>query len=361
VARAWLGVARGISAQLWRGSEPFGQGLGPDPVPVEQRTADVRAGLAVGERAGIAGLVAAAEQGLGVMYGIAGRYADVLDRARRKLDQIDQAASRLDQSDILRRVAVHTVNISAEFEEAAELARRCHALCAGTNPHQVMHATWPLLAALYHLGRWWELPAIVDEHVAELGRDPAVECQFVRDGPVIGATVLAHRGEVARARELAAVVGDPMTEPETATAWQARFAVASGDPETGRLLAADKALEGRMYGPQHALALLEALLALGDWPAVAELLPAARTNVAGNALLAPHCDRAEGLLHAEHGRRPEAVAALRRALARFEELAVPFEAARTRERLAVFEPPTTARRLREAARATYRRLGAVQP
>ena len=77
----------------------------------------------------------------------------------------------------------------------------------------------------------------------------------------------------------------------------------------------------------------------------------------GNALLAPACDRAEGLAHAQAGRTREAAQALRRALAGFERLGVPFEAARTRERLAAVEPPGAARSLLEAALATYERLG----
>jgi len=60
--------------------------------------------------------------------------------------------------------------------------------------------------------------------------------------------------------------------------------------------------------------------------------------VAGNALLAPYCDRAEGLVHGQAGRTRQAAQALRRALARFEQLGVPFEAARTREQLAAVEP-----------------------
>jgi hypothetical protein len=240
-----------------------------------------------------------------------------------------------------------------------ELARRCHELSAGTNPHQLMHATWPLLAALYHLGRWHELAPIVDEHIAAFRQDPAVECQFVRDGPVIGATVLVHMGEVERAHALAAVVGDPMAEPETASAWQARFAVAAGDPELARRISADKFLEGRLYGPQHAFALLEALLALGDLAAVAEFLPTARANLAGNALLAPACDRGEGLLHTSAGRRREAARALRAAVDGFERLGVPFEAARTREHLATVVPASQARPLLEAAGSTYQRLGAT--
>jgi len=73
-------------------------------------------------------------------------------------------------------------------------------------------------------------------------------------------------------------------------------------------------------------------------------------------LLPPACDRAEGLAHAQAGRPAEAVRALRRALARFERLSVPFEAARTREHLAALESPTAARPLLEVALSAYERL-----
>ena len=358
-SRAWMLVARGMTAQLWRGSEPFGQGRQPDPVPITERVADIERALAVGRATGLPDLLEAADSALGILHGIAGRYDEVLARARQRLDRLAQAKSRLEQADILRKAAVSTINIAGGFQEGMALARRCHELSAGTNPHQLMHATWPLLAALYQLGRWRELAPIVDEHVAAFEQDPAVECQFVRDGPVIGATVLMHMGEVDRARALAAVVGDPMAEPETASAWQARFAVAAGDPELGRRISVDKFREGRLYGPQHAFALLEALLALEDLPAVAEFLPTARANVAGNALLAPACDRGEGLLHASAGRRREAARALRAAIGGFERLGVPFEAARTREQLATVVPAAAARPLLEAAGSTYERLGAT--
>lgn len=239
------------------------------------------------------------------------------------------------------------------------MARRCHALLAGASPHQRMHATWPLLAALYHLGRWQELLPIVDEHVAAFQQDPAVACQFVRDGPVVGATVLAHLGELERAHALAAMVGDPIDDLDSASAWQARFATASGDPDTARRISVDKARQRQLYGPQHALALLEALVALEDWPAVGDFVPLARASVAGNALLAPSCDRAEGLVHAQASRMPEAIRALRRSLARFGRLSVPFEAAKTREHLAALEPATTARPLLQVARETYERLGST--
>jgi hypothetical protein len=290
-----------------------------------------------------------------VLYGVAGRYRDLLALDRRELDSLAQAGSELEQADILRTAAANAIMISAHFSQALDLARRAHALSAGTNPHQQMHATWPLLAALYHLGRWEEALAVADEHLAAFHRDPAAGCSFVRDGPVIGAAMLAHRGELDRARELAAVVGDPTADLDTASAWQTRFAPASGDPATAQRISAGKAMERRLYGQQHLLALLEALAALQDWPAVAEVLPQARARVEGNALLAPFCDRVEGLAHARAGRAPEAAGARRRALGGFERLGEAFEAARTREQLAVVEP-ASARSLLEAALATYERL-----
>jgi len=356
VSRAWLLLTRGISARLWRGSEPFGQGAQPDPVPIGERIADVERALAAGEAAGLPELVSSATSALRVLYGVAGRYREVLALGRRELDGLAEVGSRLEQADILRTVSVLTINISARFEEGLDLARRSHALSVGASPHQLMHATWPMMAALYHLGRWGELPPTVDEHVAAFSQDPAVICQFVRDGPVIGATMLAHQGELKRARQLADMVGEPMHDLDSASAWQAMFATASGDPETARRLSVDKALEPQLYGPQHALALVEALVALEDWTSVGEFLPRARARVAGNALLAPVCKRAEGLAHAQAGRAREAVRALRRALALFERLSVPFEAARTREHLAAMEPAAAARPLLEAARSTYERL-----
>jgi DNA-binding SARP family transcriptional activator len=356
LSRAWLLLARGVSARLWRGSEPFGQGTEPDPVPIGERIADVERALAAGEAAGDPDLASSASSALKVLYGVAGRYRDLLALDRRELDSLAQAGSELEQADILRTAAANAIMISARFSQALDMARRAHALSTGTNPHQQMHATWPLLVALYHLGRWEEALAVADEHLAAFHREPAVGCSFVRDGPVVGATMLAHRGELDRARELAAVVGDPTADLDTASAWQARFATASGDPATARRISAAKARERRIYGQQHLLALLEALAALEDWPAVAELLPQARARVEGNALLAPFCDRVEGLAHARAGQAPEAARALRRALGGFERLGEAFEAARTRERLAAVEPTGAARSLLEAALATYERL-----
>jgi tetratricopeptide (TPR) repeat protein len=357
VSRAQLLVVRGATARLYRGSEPFGQGAQKDPLPIEERIGAVLDALATGEARDEPMLVEAAKSALGLLYGIAGRYGEMVQLAEREMDTLTLARSRLDQADILRRVAVNRINISARFEEALEPARLCYELSADTNPHQVMHATWTLMAAMYHLGRWDEVLTFLDGHLAAFRADPAVECQFVRDGPAIGATVLAYRGDLDEARELARLVPDPGAEPESASAWQAHSAIARGDPESARAISAEKALEGRTYGPQHALALLQAMAALEDWEALAEFLPIARGSSAGNALLVPFSDRAEGLLQAHRGREREARRLLHRALERFQQISVPFEAARTQEHLATVEPALATHML-SGALETYTRLGA---
>jgi DNA-binding SARP family transcriptional activator len=357
VSRAWLLVVKGATARLYRGSEPFGQGAHRDPLPIEERIGAVLEALSTGEARNESALVEAANSALGLLYGIAGRYEEMTQLAEREMDGLTHARSRLDQADILRRVAVNRINIRARFEDALEPARRCYELSADSNPHQLMHATWALMASLYHLGRWDEVLTLLDEHLEAFRADPAVECQFVRDGPVIGATVLAHRGRLGEARELAGLVPNPVAEPESASAWQSLAAAALGDPESARAISAEKALEGRTYGPQHALALLEGLVALEDWAALAAFLPIARANSRGNALLGPFSDRAEGLLMAHRRRVREASRLLGRALQRFIEMSVPFEVARTRELLATVEPAQAAELL-SAALETYERLGA---
>jgi hypothetical protein len=339
VSQSRLLVAKGASARLWRGSEPFGQGTRPDPSPISERIASVHTALEVGERRGLDDLIDSANAALGLLYGIAGRYGDALAFAEQRLARAE-TRPRQELVDALRTAAVLTITIKGDFETGLELARRCHALARDAVPHQRMHVTWPLLAALYHLGRWDEMFPIVDEHMTAYAQEPATECLFVRDGPLIAASALAHMGEMEQARSLAAVPGDPAAHPDTASDWQAWYLVASGDPEAARAIAGPKALEGRSYGSQYAMVLVEALVALEDWKALDEILPHARAATAGNALLEPFCDRALGLMAAVRGDRRSARKHLVRALSGFEKFKVPYQATRTRQIMAAL---TTAR------------------
>jgi class 3 adenylate cyclase/tetratricopeptide (TPR) repeat protein len=339
---AHLQVAYGHVARLYRGSEPFGQGHKPDPVPIDKRIAAIEKAREVGQRLHDFQVLWVANFALGLLYGMAGRYDAQLELALQELSLVDRLGSRIHQGDAVRRGAVALMTIAGNYEEGLRLARRSLELSQDTSPHQLMHGTCSVMMALYELGRWDEIPPLLDEHLKAFRLDPAVECDFVRDGPIIGGVVSARSGDVDRARTLASLIGDPMAEIERATAWQAMLEVAIGQPENARQISSAKALEGRSYGPPHARSMLEALMALQDWDELERFVLLARRHVPGLAILGPCCDRAEGLVARAHGDQMAATAALERALAGFDAFHAGAEAAVTR-RLLALEPPSSPR------------------
>jgi DNA-binding SARP family transcriptional activator len=360
VSRAQLLVARGACARLWSGTEPFGAGTRPDPVIIQTRIDAVEEARRIGEELGLADLIDSAVNTLVILRGLASDYSGALALLERAIERVDEAPSTLARADILRTAAVHLIDLRARYEDGLEQAWRAYALTRdGAGPHQLMHVTYPLLAALYHLGRWSELDTLLDEHVTAFRTEPATHCHFVRDGPLIGAVVLARRGNLAAAGDLADLVIAASVDAASASAWQSFYEAVSGSPAIAVALSRDKMREGRMHGPQHVLAVLEAELAAENWDAVRTMLPAARADVVGNALLAPWCDRAEGMAAAAAGRRGDAEQALRRAARAFDDLGVRFEAARTREELAGLCLPSDAQALLSDALETYEELGAA--
>ena len=360
LSRGRLLVARGLIARLWGGSKPFGQASARDPVPIEQRIRWAEEGHLIGRRLQNRDLIRRATQALGLLYEDAGRYSDALTLARSWLEEMDATqVSRIEQAEAIRNVAELEMMVAGHFDAGLELARRSHELSQGSNPHQIMHATYTVLVGLHELGRWQELTPFLEEHLAAFQKDPAVGCESVRDGPVIGATTLTLRGNIEGGRELATLVGHPGTDLTSASAWQARYANAAGDAKTGWDIAQAKALEHRSFGPEFAHPAVEALVALRRWQELRDFLPKIQPHIAGNALLGPVCDRAEGLMALAGGDWRTATAALRRALHGFQALGAIFETARTGEQLAELLDAREARSLREAALEVFERLGAL--
>lgn len=358
--RGWLLVSRGMVARLYRGSEPFGQGVQLDDRPIDERIDAAAEGGAIGSRLANRELIRASRQALGVLFGIAGRYPDMVELAARDVDDIRPGDSRLERSDALRKLGTVRITIEGAFEAGLEIGRQAKAIGGDAPPHQVMHALSPILVSLFHLGRWDELLEALDEHMVAFRADPATECQAVRDGPAIGATALAVLGRIDEARTLADTLGDPLAD-RSASAWQARYATAMGRPDVARAITAERANEGRTYGPQHAFAYLEALSQEGDLGLAAGFLPEARRFVAGNALLGPLVDRLDGEIRLAGGDRDGAVTALRAAVAGFWALSAKLEEARSLDRLATAVPAAESASIRSAADALYADLGAVRP
>jgi hypothetical protein len=105
--------------------------------------------------------------------------------------------------------------------------------------------------------------------------------------------------------------------------------------------------------------MLEALVALHDAEGLRAFLPEAERIRHAVAVLGPAIDRAVGLLRLWEGNIDGARVSLERALAGYEGLGNPFEAARTREYLAEALPAEPRGQILEAALHQYERLGAT--
>src|ERR1700674_820686 len=86
---AHLQVAFGMAARVYRGSEPFGQGITPDAVPLEERIAAAEEALSVGQSQNDPHLLWSASATLGLLYGMAGRYEKNLELAMQELALVE--------------------------------------------------------------------------------------------------------------------------------------------------------------------------------------------------------------------------------------------------------------------------------
>ena len=135
--------------------------------------------------------------------------------------------------------------------------------------------------------------------------------------------------------------------------------VASGATEEGLRLAREAMANGpRWRWPEAAEAALHGFEITSAWEEIRDLIPALGELRSGYPLLDAMAERADGRALLSAGDAQAGIAALRRAVAAFDRLSMPFEGARTREALAE-AVPGEGRELLEEAVTAYRRLGAA--
>jgi hypothetical protein len=242
------------------------------------------------------------------------------------------------------------------MERSYELARQLA-------PHDVMHATFGLLYGNAGLGRWELIDALHDQHLKGFRAETDMSCPYVRGGLMVSSAVLAHRGDVERARESAALVPMNWSEPALPEALHGFALLACGDAagarkEAEQILAANRRLTYEEAPLEYAL-MIESLVALHDADSLRAFLPTAERMRQAIAVLGPAIDRAQGLLHLWANEPDKARPLLERAVSGYEQLANPFEAARTREYLAEALPANDRARVLDAALREYEQLGAT--
>jgi class 3 adenylate cyclase/tetratricopeptide (TPR) repeat protein len=356
--RAWLLSLFGQSALYWRS---FGGG---DPIALGQRIATAEEGLALAESLGTPDLLTMAARTLTDLYVMDGRQQRAVETARRQLEVVDRVRSATERALTFFQVAVSEADLASRFDEALSLSTRSYEMAKNLAAHDFMHSTYGKMLALYHLGRWDELLAVFDEHMAVFDQERGVLCFAVRGGPFLGALVMAHRGEVDSARALAMdALGDAMKVRPGIRSMYAEVLLACGDIEEGRAAAEaawtrDSKTKDASKSPwdRPLFAVLEARVRANDLQAIADVLPDVRSL---NEIPRAHAlaDRAEALtLGAADPAGGKAL--FENAIATFDEIGIPYEAARTREMLAALVVGSDAEPLLAAALVAYEALGA---
>jgi DNA-binding SARP family transcriptional activator len=356
-AKAQLLALRAICAARWSWTGR------PDPVPVIERRRAAEAGLRLAEGLGGLPLLGLARRGMAVVHLIEGDFEDAVAM----LEQVDLFANGGAARDL---ALAHTIagifvaDIRGDYREALVHAHASHKVARGLFPHDRMHATFFMMARLEVLGRWSEIESYLDEHLALLdGPEAAASCPYIRGGPLVGALALARLGDVKRAREIAEMTVANLDHPSHAEVVRAQLAIELGDVATGRELAERLVRLGRRPAPEEIpeenLVLVEAMEAQEDHDALLTFLPAARATSGYLAAITPTCDRAEGVARAASGDLAGARELLLRAVAGFDRMSLPLQAARSREQLARV-CPELADGLRRAALRAYTELGAAR-
>jgi DNA-binding SARP family transcriptional activator len=358
--RNWLIVLKGTLGLRWLWWQyESNESARKDPLPLSERIRYAEAGVETAERLDRPALLSLAYRTLGLLQSLAGSWSRTVEIARRDLLLADQLEPS-EKAFALFFNAIFLMEIEGEYLPSLPHAEHSLEIARGLTRHELMHGTYTVMNALYHLGQWEGLDALAREHAEALAQEQGIGCPYSRVGPVVAATALTHQGRLEQAAEFAATLTPNLDRPALPEALLARYLVARGDAEAGLELS-ERILGRSIYAEENSfevLAKLDALVALEDWSALSDFLPGARSFSEGLALIAPASDRAEGMVHAATGDSGAAEDLFRRALRSFERMGVAFEAALTKEQLATVTPVENAVQLRKEALAVYERLGA---
>jgi hypothetical protein len=351
---ARLQVLRGASGNRWAAMHQL------DPRPVAERLAAVEIGRRYAERANLANLEAVALDTVAPLLIASGDLEGALEAKRRQVAVAARIDGIRERQFELFEGANTLVWMAGEASPMLEPLLLAHRLGQDLSPHEILHSTFGVMAALFHLGRWDELLGYLDEHVRTFEVDDQSVCPFRPGGLALGAIVLADRGDRAGAAELIGRIPQTRAPVGLVDGLKAMAENAIGDPAAARNTAEHVlASGGRNFAEEPAVeivALLDALAELEDHDALAGFLFEARRSAGQVALIGPTADRAEGRSAAASGDVEHARTLLRKSIEGFDGLSV-FETARTREVLARLDDDASFELLSQAL-AAYEALGA---
>lgn len=362
-AQVRMQVARGWSFVYWVNQDK------EDPVSPDQRLQWAKEALAAAESLGDPFLEMRAIGALSALYTERGLFRESLEVSQRLLGLVDRQASRDLQASTFSAVSDDLLASSGDTARAVELAERGFRLALGTSDHELMHSSAPYLRGLFTVGRWSEIPAVLEQHSAAYANESTMSCPEVQFGPPFAARFYALTGDMDRERGAAALLGDlsrqlsrgntppwgPFVESQVA-----EYLTTVGRAEDAALLMAPVVAGVAPTKLRHLAApYVEVLAELGRWDELAEFVKKVEPIIEVTPFLRPYVDRAEGRAKLAEGNSAGAAAGLEAARREFELLGYRFEAARTAELLAGVPGLPNRHTLLEQASEAYEALGAT--
>jgi predicted ATPase/class 3 adenylate cyclase len=323
------GLARSSYARLSR----------PDPLSDEERIAAVKEAASLARDLDDPDVQVLAARSLGGLYFDTDRPADALAMAREQLGTLSRVSSLRDRLLHTSLALAQLMDLGGEFSRAAELAAEVRSLSVDMSAHERMHSTYFVMATLFRLGRWDDIPAVLDEHLDAFAEEEVdITCPFTRSGPVVGAIVLDRLGRHADAATASKAIVPNPEAPGLVEAWIAERALLAGDAETAVDVAGRLAAFGRGLTieepPYEIPVLIQSLAELGRWAEMNEAIEAALKRASNVVWLAPAIDRALAVELLANGDGAAAEAKLRAALDAYRRLGMEQAVAATATRLA---------------------------
>jgi hypothetical protein len=353
---AWLRALWGATAIWWVNA-------GAKLSSLDERAESLSASLLGARRTSLPELEGFAQEYLCEIHMARGAYGEVAELSR-STGVFGRIASPAGSSLGLVEAAIWARDVAGETERALALGMRAYGLARDLSPHDLMHATGFVIPALYQLGRWLDLDPVLDEHVAAFADEADTTCELLHGGILAGATRFAQAGDLGKARELAAMAPrfastDPLWAGY-ADGWRARLRVAAGDARGGLEQARSVLAFAPAWPRLHAAVIVfEAPVRCRRPRRPGRLSPCWPRAQRRSGSSASDLRQGGGDIAAAGGDTAAAHRLWTRALEGFERVGVPYEAARTRERLAAASSDDVATALLGNALATYEEMHAA--
>jgi class 3 adenylate cyclase/tetratricopeptide (TPR) repeat protein len=350
--RAWLLTLQGDAGWLWRRANQ------DDPWPLERRLERAREASLLAGEGGWVQLQADAIGTLSTLAVIAGRYDESLSYLRKRLTLLAHTPPST-RHGVLLDTAVTIIDFEGGLQEAERLLAQAGELSADLSRHERLHVSGVQQHLDYLSGRWDAVEARLDAHRAGLREEGEVSCGLALFGVVAGILVASHRGERARARELADALPAAGVTPDAGwiPALLARAALELEGPEEAAAMA--RTGLGAVRGIRSRwtrCALVEALTRMRDWPALEAAMDEAEGLEGADIELRLAVQRGRALILLARGDRAGARTMLEAALAFSETSGLVLQAAWTLELLAELEQGPARDALLDRALATYEQL-----